>query len=177
MALVAAFFVTRSPEPEKESIIGQPLFAAFTDPLAASIMRITTFDEEQGLLDKFEVAKNEQTGVWSLPSRDNYPADAAEQMKGAANALVGVKVLNIETESSEDHAKLGVVEPKLEALQPGDTGVGRLVVLKGQKNTTLASVIVGNAVKGSEGKRYVRVPDQDPVYVVTLDDKPLSTKI
>ncbi|MGV3485200.1 MAG: DUF4340 domain-containing protein, partial [Planctomycetaceae bacterium] len=161
--LVIALFVSRSPEPEKETVIGQPLFAGFNDPLAASSLRIVTFNEEQGEIATFEVAKDEQSGVWSLPSRNNYPADAAEQMKDAANALVGVKVLDIQSENPEDHANLGVLEPNVESLQAGDEGVGRLVTFKGQNNTTLASVIVGNPVKGSENKRYVRVRGQDPV--------------
>ena len=80
--LAIAILVSRPPEPESstQTQIGQPLFIGFTDPLAASILRITTFDEEQGEIDKFEVTKNIQNGVWSLPSRNNYPADAAEQI-------------------------------------------------------------------------------------------------
>jgi len=177
--LVVAVFVSRTPESDSstESLIGQPLFPSFNDPLAASILRITTFNEEQGEIAKFEVAKDDQSGVWSLPSRNNYPADAAEQMKDAANALVGVKVLDIQTENPEDHANLGVLEPNVESLEAGDEGVGRLITLKGQNNSTLASIIIGNPVKGSEGKRYARVPGQDPVYVVTLDDKPLSRSL
>ncbi len=173
-----ALLVTRSPETDSstQSQINQPLFPSFTDPLAASTMRIVTFDEEQGEIAKFEVAKDEKTGVWSLPSRDNYPADAAEQMKNAANALLNVKILDIQTENPEDHASLGVMEPNEDSLEAGDEGVGRLVTLKGGNNATLAAVIVGKPVKGREGQRYVRIPGQDPVYVVALDDKPLSTK-
>lgn len=176
--VMAAVVVSRSPEADNatQSMVGQPLFPSFTDPLAASVLRITTYNESQSEVDKFEVAKDEQTGVWSLPSRNNYPADAAEQMQDAANSLVGVKVLDIQTENPEDHSKLGVIEPNAESLEAGDEGVGRLVVLKGQNNASLASIIIGKPVKGGAGKRYVRVPGQDPVYVVNLDDKSLSTK-
>lgn len=176
--LGVALLVSRSPESEspRQTQIGQPLFPSFTDPLAASILRIATFDEEQSKIAKFEVAKDEQTGVWSLPSRNNYPADAAEQMQNAANALVGVKILDIQSENAEDHSKLGVIEPNAEVIQAGEEGVGRLVTLKGQGNTTLASIIIGNTVKGNDAQRYVRIPGQDPVYVVAFDDKALSTK-
>ncbi len=175
--LAIAILVSRPPEPESstQTQIGQPLFIGFTDPLAASILRITTFDEEQGEIDKFEVAKNIQNGVWSLPSRNNYPADAAEQMKNAANALVNVKILDMPPVSPADHAKLGVIEPNLESIKAGDKGVGKLVTLKGANNSTLAEIIIGNPVKGSAGQRYARIPGQDPVYIVSLDDKPLST--
>ena len=176
--LTIAFFVSMPPATESstQSQIGLPLFSGFTDPLAASVLRITTFDEAQGEIAKFEVAKDQQNGVWSLPSRNNYPADAAEQMKNAANTLVGVKILDIPSSEPADHAKYGVMEPNEEALKAGDEGVGRLVSLKGINNSTLAEVIIGNRVKGSEVQRYVRVPGQDPVYVVALDDKALTTK-
>ncbi|HBJ36970.1 MAG TPA: hypothetical protein DDZ51_19870 [Planctomycetaceae bacterium] len=133
------------------------------------------FDEAQGELQRFEVSKDEATGVWSLPSRNNYPADAAEQMQAAANSLVGVKVLDIQTENAEDHASLGVVEPKADALDVGDEGVGLLVSFKGDKNATLANLIVGNPVAGSNEKRYVRKPGENPVYVVNFDSKVFST--
>ncbi len=176
--LAVATFVSWPQEldSDTESLIGQPLFPTFTDPLAASSLRIVKFDEEQGELQRFEVAKDETTGVWSLPSRNNYAADAAEQMQAAANSLVGVKVLDIQTENAEDHASLGVVEPKADALEVGDEGVGLLVSFKGDKNASLANLIVGNAVAGSNEKRYVRIPGENPVYVVNLDNKVFSTR-
>jgi hypothetical protein len=161
---------------ETDSLIGNPLFPTFTDPLAANNLRVVSFNADQGEITRFEVAKDATSGVWSLPSRNNYPADASEQMQKAANALVGLKVLDIQTENKEDHAKLGVVEPKPETLQVGDEGVGRLVAIRGDKNVSLANLIIGNA-KGADGKqRYVRIPGQDPVYVVNLDDTVFSSR-
>ncbi len=176
--LAVATFVSWPQEfdSDTESLIGQPLFPTFTDPLVASSLRILKFDDGQGQLQRFEVAKDEATGVWSLPSRNNYAADAAEQMQAAANSLVGVKVLDIQTENAEDHASLGVVEPKADALEVGDEGVGLLVSFKGEKNAALANLIIGNAVAGSDEKRYVRIPGENPVYVVNLDNKVFSTK-
>lgn len=176
--LSVAIFVSWRPETDSDTqaLIGQPLFPNFTDPLAATSLRIVTFDDAQGDVSRFEVAKDEATGVWSLPSRNNYPADAAEQMQQAANALVGVKILDIQTENPEDHASLGVVEPKPESNQLGDEGVGRMVSFRDDKNTSLASVIIGNQVGDSGDKYYVRIPQQDPVYVVNLDGSVFSTK-
>ena len=111
-------------------LINTDLFAEFTDPLSAASMKIVTFDEEQGKLATFEVRKDRESGAWTIPSRDGYPADAVEQMKDAANSLVGLKILDVQTENTEDHDDLGVAEPKLEDLEVGDTGVGRLVTFK-----------------------------------------------
>ncbi|MEO9594187.1 DUF4340 domain-containing protein [Rhodopirellula bahusiensis] len=155
---------------------GKPLFEKFKDPMTAANLKIVTFDEEQGQLGTFEVRRDTESGEWTIPSRKGYPADAVEQMSDAANALVGLNILDVQTENQGDHAALGVVEPKLEDLQVGDTGVGRLVTFKDESQQTLASLIIGNSVKNEEGKIYVRKPGQDPVYVVNLDDSVLSTK-
>ncbi len=155
---------------------GKPLFPAFKDPLAAASVKIVSFDESQGQVDTFEVRKDRETGLWTIPSRKGYPADAVEQMKDAANALVGLQILDVQTSNPEDHVALGVVEPKLETLEAGDTGVGRLVTFRDEAQKDLASLIIGEPVKGEEGRRYVRKPGQDPVYVVELDEAALSTK-
>ncbi len=178
VALAVATLVSwpQQTDSDTQSLIGQPLFPAFTDPLTASSLRIVKFDDAQGTLQRFEVAKDESTGVWSLPSRNNYPADASVQMQKAANSLVDVKILDVQTENTEDHASLGVVEPNADTLQVGDEGVGLLVSFKGDKNSALADLIVGLPTPTDPSKRYVRVPGQNPVYVVTLDQSVFSTR-
>lgn len=176
--LAVGLFVAWPASTENESPYspGKPLFEKFKDPLTAANLKIITFDEEQGQLGTFEVRRDSESGQWTIPSRKGYPADAVEQMRDAANALVGLNILDVQTENQGDHAALGVVEPKLEDLQVGDTGVGRLVTFKDESQQTLASLIIGNPVKNEEGKIYVRKPGQDPVYVVKMDDTVLSTK-
>ena len=176
IAAVVAWPTASRDEGGVSAQVNQDLFGKFKDPLTAASMKIVTFDEEQGKLAMFEVRKDRESELWTIPSRDGYPADAVEQMKDAANSLVGLKILDVQTENAEDHDDLGVVEPKLEDLEVGDTGVGRLVTLKDESQTTLASLIIGDPVKDREGQRYVRRPGQDPVYVVSLDDAPLTTQ-
>ena len=180
VALIATFIAWPTSTEEgvgpDMGLIGQPLFSEFKDPLAAASLKIVTFNEGQGELKNFEVRKDAESGLWTIPSKGGYPADAIEQMRDAANALVGLNILDVPTNAPEDHEGMGVVEPKLEDLDPGDEGVGRMVTFKDEAQKVLASVIVGNEVKGQSGQVYVRKPGQDPVYVVKLDDKPLSTK-
>ncbi len=158
-----------------EVVAGTIMFPEFTDPLAASSMKIVTFDEEKGTLATFEVRKDRETGLWTIPSRGGYPADAVQQMTDAANALVNLKILDVQTSNAEDHDDLGVAEPKLEDLEIGDEGVGRLVTFKDDSQNTLASLIIGDKTKDSDEQLYVRIPGQDPVYVVKLDEAPLTT--
>lgn len=166
----------KSTDPTTSQRVGQLLFEKFTDPASAASMQILTFDEEQGNLATFEVRKDGQTGQWTIPSRKGYPADALAQMTDAANCLVGLKILDTQTSNAEDHDDLGVAEPNRDDLQLGDEGVGRMVTFKDASNGTLASVIIGDALKDDPQKRFVRVRGQDPVYVVKLDDSPLTTR-
>lgn len=177
MLAVGLFVSWPASEREEFSVAaGKELFENFKDPLAAASLKMVSFDEAQGQVDTFEVRRDRETGVWTIPSRKGYPADAVEQMKDAANALVGLQILDVQTRNAEDHEALGVVEPKLEALEVGDVGVGRLVTFRDESQKDLASLIIGNPVKDEEGRRYVRKPGQDPVYVVELDEAALSTK-
>jgi hypothetical protein len=174
MAMFVAY--PRGTDEQGNIDINQPLFAEFTDPLVAASLKIVTYDETLGELESFEVAKNRQTGLWSIPSRQGYPADATEQMQKAATAFLDLRILDIASVNAEDHDDFGVLEPIVDKLRVGDSGVGRLVAIKDQDGGELASLIIGNEVKDEEGKRYVRKPGQDPVYSVKLDDSPLTTK-
>jgi len=156
--------------------INKPLFEEFKDPLAAANLRIVSFDETLGQLEAFEVAKDRSTGLWTIPSRQGYPADAASQMEKAATAFLGLRILDVKTDKAEEHAAFGVIEPNLEKLSVGDAGVGRLVTIKDGDGKNLATLIIGKTVKDIPSHRYVRKPGQDPVYEVELDDSPLTTQ-
>ena len=180
MAAIAAVFAWPTASTDEgvryTEFINQDLFAEFKDPLAAASLKIAVFDEERGELKNFEVRRDRETGLWTIPSKGGYPADAIEQMRDAANAMVGLKALDAPTDNPEDHAGMGVLEPKLEDLSVGDEGVGRLVTFKDDEQNVLASLIIGDKVKGTDDQIYVRKPGQDLVYAVQLDDKPLTTK-
>ncbi|MEM9364700.1 MAG: DUF4340 domain-containing protein [Planctomycetota bacterium] len=177
MLAVGLFFARPASNTEDSEIgPGTPLFEEFKDPLAATSLKVVSFDEDQGQLDTFEVRRDSESGQWTIPSRSGYPADAVEQMKDAANSLVGLQILDVQTRSAEFHDELGVVEPKLDDLEVGDEGVGRLVSFRDASQKTLAGLIIGKPVKDEEGKIYVRKPGQDPVYVVKLDDSVLTTR-
>jgi hypothetical protein len=174
---VGVFFARPTTTDEGEQLfdIGGPLFRNFTDPSAAASLKIVTFDDERGQLDSFEVVRDAESGLWSIPSRDNYPADAIGHMREAANSLIGLKMLDVQTTNAEDHDDLGVAEPNVQDTKIGDEGVGRLVTFKDDASADLASLIIGDRVKDEPEKRYVRIPGQDPVYVVKLNVSPLTT--
>jgi len=166
---------------EVEDLVGKELFPKFTDPLTATSLEIVEFDEETATPSTFKVAQ--VNGQWSIPSHHDYPADAKDQLADVATDLTGLKVLQVVSGGQPDEAantkKLeetyGVVDPGAKKLN-GVTGVGTRVVMRDASDKTLVNLVVGKEVPDADGLHYVRVVGQDPIYVVKLDTKKLSTK-
>ncbi len=156
--------------------VGQDVFPSFSDPAAASSLQIIKYDEDIAQLKQFEVAREKSSGLWTLPSNEDYPADAAEQVRDATTPLIGLKVLSIESFDRGDHELYGVVNPDDEELIVGESGVGFLVSLKDNDDQALASLIIGKEVQQAEGQRYVRIPTEDAVYTVELDTAAFTTE-
>ena len=76
---VATVVAWPTPTVEGTQVAGNDLFESFDDPVAAASMKIVTFDEEQQRLSTFEVLRDRESGLWTIPSRDGYPADAMAQ--------------------------------------------------------------------------------------------------
>lgn len=170
----------RLPDLSAESEIPDVLFDK--DPLTAASLEIIEFDEENATLKQFKVAqasKGEEEDApkeWSIPSHDNYPADAEDQLAEVATSLVRLKVLTMETDAPGDHAEYGVVDPGSKKLKPGDVGVGVSVEMRDEADDPLVSLIVGKEVPDRSELRYVRVTGKDPVYTVKLSTNKFSTK-
>ncbi len=152
----------------------QVLFKEFDDPDQAASLQIVKYDESLGQLDPFEISKD-KSGLWKIPSHDDYPADAAEQVRDATTPLIGLKALAGVTTDRGDHGYYGVLNPDDEKLKVGESGVGMLVRVKDAGDRVLADLIIGKADK-NENQRYVRVPSQDAVYVVELSTAPFTTE-
>lgn len=155
--------------------VGQPLFEGFDDPLKAKSLEITSFEAANSQLTSFKVMRN-RDGTWSIPSHGDYPADAENQLRDAATALVGLKPLGIASEVAEDHANFGVLAPDKDKTSAGQQGVGLLVKMEDENGKPLAQLVIGKAVKQADNQRFVRVPTQDVVYVVQIDPKKFTTK-
>jgi hypothetical protein len=155
--------------------VNQALFEKFTDPLDAASLKIVKYNNDAEQYEEFEVAKDSRSGVWTLPSNENYPADANKQMSDAANLFVGMKVLNVASEKRDDHKLFGVLEPDKKKEAEGGEGVGMLVQLRNAKGDSLVDLIVGKEDAQDNKKRFVRVPTEDVTYVAEINTTPLST--
>ena len=124
--------------------VGQSLFADFTDAAAAENLQVAEYDSLAGEVKEFEVARKQ--GVWVIPSHENYPADATENLQAAATMFIDLKVLNVAGDQNKEHDTFGVLEPDPQKLSGGAEGVGKMVTLKDAKGNRLVGLIIGKEV-------------------------------
>ena len=127
-------------------------------------------------MSEFEVARDTKTGLWSIPSSSNYPADAEAQMRDAATSLIDLNVLGIASEENKEHQTFGVIEPNKQKLDASQAGVGLLVQFEDAKGKDLASLVIGKRVKGTEDQYFVRKPAESSVCVVKIDPSKFPTE-
>jgi len=163
-------------ELQTNELVGEVLFPKFTDAGEAASLEIVRYNEELGELHPFKVAKNGKTGLWSIPSHSDYPADAEQRIRDVATSLVGLKVLGVVTNDASEHELFGVLEPNKDSTKLGDKGIGMLVRFEDQKGKELANLVLGKPVKGSDGHRFARQPGQNIVYDIAIDPERFSTK-
>jgi len=150
------------------------LFPELSDPAKAASLEILSYDDELATIHPFKVVK--AGGVWVLPSHQNYPADAKDQLAAAATELVDLQSLDVVSRTAADHETYGVIEPDPEKLEAGMTGIGELIEVRDSAGTKLARLVVGKEDRSSRGTaaagktvRFVRKAGQDPVYRVAID--------
>jgi hypothetical protein len=179
-AAVAATMVAVITYPRQEAfrapdLVGEPLFAEFTDPAAASELKIVRFTEGVAKWEEFAVSRDRETGLWVIPSSGNYPADAEQQMRRAATELVDLRVIDIASESTAEHSMFGVIEPDRQVVQDSQEGVGLLVSIRDERGRDLARLIIGKPVRGQPDQHFVRVPGQNAVFVARIDPRRFPT--
>ena len=160
----------------KTELRGQLLCPNLTDALAATSLEIFEYDPNAVRIKNFKVAQINNR--WCIPSHENYPADAKEHLAQAATALIGLKILDVASESptQDELVMYGVVEPTNDVIKTVTRGVGKRVIFRDSSDKVLADVIIGNKVPDREELRYVRVKGAEPVYVVKLSDDKFSSE-
>jgi hypothetical protein len=178
---LAAYASRPSLEPPEEDIgnvEGKPLFPDFKDPLVARKLEIRQFDEATARVTPFEVTQ-QTSGVWTIPSHGNYPADAESQLKAVAETLADMKIIGVASDEKfadkkKEHELYGVNDPG--SVDVGTKGVGTLIAMQDAKGNDLLRLIVGKEVAGATNQRFVRKPSEDIVYVTTIDLAKLPTE-
>jgi len=180
--VVALIFITRPSLPvgEQENMQDQPLFPKFSDPLQATDLEIVEYDEGRGDILPFQITQvkgKSGKDLWAIPSHNNYPADAKDQMAAAAVSMMGLRVLEVVSDNEGDQRDFGVIDPDpKKGVKAGETGVGQRVVMKDKDGKDLLALVIGKEVPGRAGLRYVRRVGESPIYIVPIKTDKLSTK-
>lgn len=168
VSVLLATFASWSSAPSKLSgfeDIGKVFFEDFTDPGAASSLRVVTYNESTASARPFTVEKKE--GVWRIPSHHNYPADGKDRLAKIAASLIGVKRGAVASLVTADHERFGVVDPldeKAETLK----GRGQRVTLFKEGGGEVADLIIGKEVEGQSGTFYCRKAGEAQTYKTQL---------
>jgi hypothetical protein len=148
---------------------GSAFYPKFTDPQATRVIEVVDYDEATATARPLKVEF--QKGRWVVSSHHNYRIDVGDRLVKTAAALMDLKKDNVRSDSVQDHAPLGVVDP-LDQKVAGLAGRGKRVTLRDQHGDALADFILGKPVEGKAGFRYVRVPGQKRTYTVKTEADP-----
>jgi hypothetical protein len=145
---------------------GEPFFADFTDPNAATTLEVIDFDDATGAARPFKVTF--EKGRWIIPSHHNYPADAKDRLARTAAGVISLHKDDFRSDNVSDHEACGVIDP-LDETTTTLSGRGRRVTFKDKDDNILADLIVGNQVPERSNFRFVRMPGQKRIYAVRTD--------
>ena len=176
LVLVALIDPFSSSAQAPELTAGGRFFPEFTSLDQARGLEVFEWDDKNSGFKPFKVAFED--GLWRIPSSQGYPADAENKIGKIAAALQGLEQTRLRTSREEDHARLGVIDPK--AVDAPTEGRGVRVRLLGQGQDVLADVVIGNKVEDAEGLRYVRrmtgADSGEPQVYAAKVDLELDTK-
>ena len=166
LAVLALVITPRRATPDAFFDVGETFFSEFVDPATATTLEVVEFDEETAAAAIFRVTN--RNGLWTIPSHHDYPADGKERLANTAAGIIAVTKDDFRSDNVTDHESFGVIDPLDENLGTL-RGRGRRVTFKGSSEQILADLIIGDAVEGRPGLRFVRVPDQNRVYAANTD--------
>jgi hypothetical protein len=169
LAVLASVVEPESATPEILSDQGEAFYPKFTDPQAVRTIEVVDYDEATATARPFKVTF--ERGRWVIASNYNYPVDVGDRLVKTAAALIDLRKDLVRSDSMQDHAQSGVIDP-LDQKSASLTGRGKRVTLRSAQGDVLADFILGKAVEGKPGHRYVRVPGQKRTYAVKTSADP-----
>lgn len=174
MAVAGVFLAPHGPKVTKDNLdalIGTEFYKDFKNPSEATSIEVISYDAASATATPFSVEF--QDGLWRIPTRFNYPADAKDRLAKVAASIIGLKRDALAGKSESEQAEFQVLDPKSDKTD-NLKGIGnRLTLKKGDK--ILADYIIGKQVPNRSGYYYVRTPDKKETFIAKLELN-LSTK-
>lgn len=152
-------------------LVGKEFYENFKNPAEATSIEVVGYDPATATPKPFSVEFSD--GLWRIPTRYSYPADAKDRLAKVAASIIGLKREALAGKSESEQAEFQVLDPKGEKTEILK-GIGNRVTLR-NGNTVLADYIIGKQVPGQTGLYYVRKPDEKQTYKAKVDLN-LSTK-
>ncbi|MDW8129064.1 MAG: DUF4340 domain-containing protein [Bryobacterales bacterium] len=171
-ALLATLAAVTEPErvtPEILSDQGEPFYPGFRDPEQARVIEVIDYDEATATARPLKIEF--RRGRWVVASHHNYPVELGDRLARHAAGLVDLRKDMVRSDSADDHAQFGVIDP-LETRVTSLAGRGKRITLRDARGDVLADYIFGKPVEGKPGYRYVRVPGRKRTYMVRTEADP-----
>jgi hypothetical protein len=154
--------------------VGQEFFPEFTDPLKATSLSVAKYDADTREPLNFSVKQNDK-GLWVIPSHHDYPAEAADRLARTATSFIGTKKMALQSRSKDDWGRYGVADPDADIAVDADAKEGEKdesrgtrVTLRDSGGNSLVDLIVGKSVEGQSNRYYVRQPEKNNVYIAEV---------
>ena len=154
--------------------VGDEFFKEFTDPLKATSLSVAKYDAETKEPMAFSV-KQDDKGVWVIPSHHDYPAEAADRLARTASSFIGAKKMALQSRNKDDWGRYGVADPDDDVAVDADAkdgekdeSRGTRVTLRDSGGNPLVDLIIGKPVEGQQQRYYVRQPEKNNVYIADI---------
>ncbi len=174
LAAVGVKYINRPVVNPDFADVGQEFFSEFTDPLKATSLSVAKYDAESREPVAFSV-KQDDKGLWVIPSHHDYPAEAADRLARTASSFIGAKKMALQSRSKDDWGRYGVADPEDDvAVDPDakegekDESRGTRVSLRDSGGNPLVDLIIGKPVEGQNQRYYVRQPEKNNVYIAEI---------
>lgn len=174
-ALAAAFAAASYPWPEavtQNAQVSKPLFENYETSTVRGI-EVTAYDSERSDIQRIRLKRSGEN--WIIPQKNGFDVTGDQRVLAVTRSLNDRTVLEVNSDSQTDHVNFGVVDPSDVGVTTARSRLGTKLVLSDRDKKTIAHIIVGDQVKNSPGKYYVRVPGKPTIYTVDFEKEMLAT--
>ena len=174
-AITAAFAAASYPWPEavtQNAQVSKPLFENYETSSVRGI-EVVAYDSDRSDVGRLRIKRSGQN--WIVPQKSGFDITGDQRVLQVTRSLNDRTVLEVNSDSQNDHVKFGVVDPSDVGVNSARSRMGTKLVLTDRDEKTIAQIIVGDQVKNSPGKYYVRVPGKPTIYAIEFDKSMLTT--
>ncbi len=168
-ALTAAFAAASYPWPEavtQNAQVSKPLFENYETSAVRGI-EVIAYDADRSDIERIRLKRSGQN--WVVPQKSGFDVTGDQRVIEVTRALNDRTVLEVNSDSQTDHVNFGVVDPSDVGVSTVRSRLGTKLVLSDRDKKTIAHIIVGDQVKNSPGKYYVRVPGKPTIYTIEFE--------